>query len=111
LVVAHELSDLQPVISAEDADLPLKVVVGETFNSFEQPIRVLPKKTGKNVSLIVVNENKNEDPVPFSICGLESLNGTTYEDAISGRKVTIAAGCIKTFITGQVAQVWKPLNH
>lgn len=111
LTIAHELNDIQNVIGAEDASLPLSVRVGETFNSFDRPIRVLPKQAGADVWLVVVNENKNQDPVPFGISGLDRQTGITYVDIVSGRETKIVSGSLNSFITGQGVQVWKPLSR
>ncbi len=111
LAIGHELNKLQAVISARDAVTKTTVKVGEAFNSLDRPVRVLAKQVGKDLCLIVVNENKNQNPLPFAINGLEEQNGKKFVDFYSGTQVVISKGSLNTFIEGQGVQLWQPLNR
>lgn len=106
--VIREIHDLQPVLSSRDAGLKTVVTVDESFNSFDRPVQVLPKQVGRDIHFIVVNENKNRNPVIYNIQGLEKLNGTRYTDRISGKKSTVENGTLRFPITGQAVQVLQP---
>jgi hypothetical protein len=111
LLVTRELSSLQPVLSSKDAQLKMEISIDETYNSFDRPIRVLPKQVDKELQFIVVNENKNKNPVIYSISGLEKLNGTLYTDLLSGRKSRVENGALRFPVTGQAVQVLQPVNR
>lgn len=111
LAIGHELNKLQAVISARDAVTKTPVKVGEAFNSLDRPVRVLAKQVGNDLCLIVVNENKNQNPLSISIQGLDGLNGKKYVDFHSGTEVVISKGSLNTFIAGQGVQLWQPLNR
>lgn len=108
LTTVHELAGLQPVLSAKDADVKLWVNVDETFNSLDRTIQILPKQVGREIYLIVVNEN--EYPLPYYIKNLNGLNGVTYTDVFSGKKSEVANSCLQFSIGGQRVQVLKPIN-
>ena len=107
-LVARELHDLQPVLSSEDAVLPMEITIDESFNSFDRPVRVLPKQVEKEIHFIVVNENKNRNPVIYNIKGIEKLNGSWYTDLLSGKKARVENGVLRFPLTGQAVQVLQP---
>jgi hypothetical protein len=111
LAIAKELNDLQPVISSKDSKMKIKITIDETFNSFDRPIKILPKQVGQEISFILVNENKHKNPVTFTINNLNKLNGTTYVDYHSGKEVKVVDGCLKLSISGQGFRVLSPKIH
>ncbi|NUM55033.1 MAG: hypothetical protein HUU46_15405 [Candidatus Hydrogenedentes bacterium] len=106
LKVVRELADLQPVLSAPDADVELQISLDETWGSLDQGIRVLPKETNDGTWLIVVNEW--HDPLRYTIAGLNPARGATYTDTITGASVAADNGTITLSIPSYGVQVLRP---
>ncbi|MCC6155080.1 MAG: hypothetical protein IT367_15040 [Candidatus Hydrogenedentes bacterium] len=106
LKVVRELADLQPVLSAADADVKLEVALDETWGSLDQGIRVLPKQTPEGVWLIVVNES--QFPLRYTVNGLPEKNVATYSDTITGVSTVAGNGAVAMNIAGHSVQVLKP---
>ncbi|MDP2336410.1 MAG: hypothetical protein Q8N05_08180, partial [Bacteroidota bacterium] len=109
LTIVRELADLQPVLSAKDAKVKLSIDVEQAFSSLDRTIQILPKQVGTEIWIIVVNENRN--PLAYNINRLNSLNGVTYVDTISGKQAKVANGGLRFPIGGQRVQVLKPLSR
>ena len=101
-----ELKDLQPVLSAPDAALDVKVTLAQTWGSLDRGIRVLPKQVGGQVHLIVVNEWL--DPLRYTLNGLDSLNGKQYKDSSTGLTATVENGALTLPIRGYGVHVLQP---
>ena len=106
LSVVAELSELQPVLSAADANLSLKVSLAPTWGSVERDVLVLPKDVNGKTWLIVVNECT--DPVQYTIGGLDKLNGTTLTDPAAGVEATVKNGKLTLPVAAQSVQVLRP---
>ncbi len=106
LSVVAELSELQPVLSAPDADLSLKVGIAPTWGSVDREVLVLPKDAGGKTWLIVVNEWT--EPVQYTIDGLDKLNGTTFADPAAGVEATVEKGRLTLPMSAQSVQVLRP---
>ncbi len=106
LTLARELKGLQPVLSAEDAQLPVSAGFEPTLGSVDRGIRVLPKSVGGKVWFIVVNEFT--DALQCRLTGLASLEGAQYADTQTGRQCAVAGGLLRLPIRGQSVQVLRP---
>jgi hypothetical protein len=109
LAVVKELSDLQPVLSAPDADLDITVTLEETSGSIDRGVRVLPKQVGDKLWLIVVNEWS--EPLTYTISGLGDAGGQTFavhgaEDG--GPRPTLRDGSLSFTIPPQSVQLLAP---
>lgn len=103
--LVRELADRQPLLSAREATLPIRVTTAQTWGSQDRTIRVVPKQVGDKVSFIVVNEWR--EPLTYTLSGLESLNGTTYSDG-PDITATVANGALTQTIKGQSVHVLEP---
>jgi len=90
--VVAELNELQPVLSAPDAQLTIGIDLAETWGSLDRGVRALPKQVDSKVCFLVVNEWL--DPLRYTLTGLESLNGKTYRDTASGLEATVEQGTL-----------------
>ena len=106
LKLGKELHDLQPVLSAEDAKIPVSIQTEETSGSGDRGIRVLPKSVDGKVCFVVVNESI--EPLIFTLNGLNSLNGVRYQEVSTGRKATVEKGSLRMPIRAQWAYVIRP---
>jgi hypothetical protein len=106
LSVAAELTALQPVLAAPDADLPLKVSPAPTSGSLDREVLVLPKDVNGKTWLIVVNECA--EPVQYTMEGLDRLNGTEFTDPAAGAEATVEGGKLMLPIAAQTVQVLRP---
>lgn len=106
LSVVAELAELQPVLSAPDASLSLKVSLAPTWGSVDREVRVLPKDVSGKTWLIVVNECV--EPVKYTMEGLGKFDGATFTDPAAGVEVTVENGGITLPIPAQSVQVLRP---
>lgn len=106
LKVVRELADLQPVLSAPDADVKLEVILDETWGSLDQGIRVMSKQTTEGIWLIVVNES--QFPLRYTVNGLPANGADTYSDTITRVDATINNGAVSMNVAGHSVQVLKP---
>ena len=106
LSVVAELSELQPALSAPDAELSLKTTLAPTSGSVDRGVLVLPKDVNGATWLIVVNECI--DPVQYTMEGLDKLNGTTFSDPAAGVEAAVENGRITLPIAAQAVQVLRP---
>ncbi len=106
LKVVRELADLQPVLSAPDADVKLEIVLDETWGSLDQGIRVLPKQAPDGVWLIVVNES--QFPLRYTLKGLAANHGISYSDTTTGVTAAVGKDTVSMNIAGHSVQVLKP---
>lgn len=104
--VITELNDLQPVLSARDADMKLTIDLAETWGSLDRGIRVLPKQVGNDLYFIVVNEWC--DPLRYTLSGLDTLNGISYKDTSTGFTVTVENGALTLPIRAYGVHVLQP---
>ena len=91
--VITELHNLEHVLSAPDADLPLNVTHAPSSGSVDRGIVARAKATPDGVWILLVNEWTS--PLTAVIGGLDSLEGTVYHDAETGREVTVEGGVIR----------------
>ncbi|MBX7255653.1 MAG: hypothetical protein K1Y02_04750 [Candidatus Hydrogenedentes bacterium] len=103
--LVRELADRQPLLSAREATLPIRVTTAQTWGSQDRTIRIVPKQVGDTVSFIVVNEWR--EPLTYTIAGLESLNGVTYSDG-PDITATVTNGSLTQTIKGQSVHVLEP---
>lgn len=106
LNVVRELADLQPVLSAPDADVTLTVTLDETWGSLDRSVRVLPKQTDNGIWLIVVNEW--HDPLRYTIGGLIAKEGAVYSDTTTNVSAAVAGGAIALNIPPYGVHVLRP---
>ena len=106
LSVVTEMAALQPVLSAPDADLALKVSLAPTWGSVDRGVVILPKNVDGKTWLIVVNECI--DPLRYTVEGLDSLNGTTLSDPAAEVAGTVEKGALTLPIAAQSVQVLRP---
>jgi hypothetical protein len=111
LSVVHELKELQPLLSAPQALIKPEITLEDTFNSYDQSVVILPKQVGKEIWLIVVNENRNSNVVLYTINKLSRLNGMDYQEVLSGKKVTVKNGSLQLPIGGYGVQILKPVGR
>jgi hypothetical protein len=104
--LVRELADLQPVLSAPDSEIVPGIETAETPGSVDRCIRVLGKKVDGAVWWLIVNEF--QDPLDFTLCGLDVLEGTTYSEEAAGRRATVINGRLPLRIRGHGVQVWRP---
>ena len=106
LKVVRELADLQPVLSAPDTSTALTVSLAETWGSLDRGVRVLGKQAPDGVWLVVVNES--QDPMRYTLNGLQSVEGVSYTDPAEGAKATVKNGALELTIRGFGVQVLRP---
>jgi len=106
LKLIRELAELQPVLSAPDSALKVDVEVGPGWGSADRGVRVLAKDVDGKTWFLIVNEFT--DPLPYTLKGLSSLDGTRYEDPIDQRSVQVANGQISLTIGAHGVQVLAP---
>lgn len=106
LTLINELSSLQHVLSAREADLPMTVAFEETFGSVDRGIVAMPKQVGDKVWFIVVNEWVN--PLKYTLGGLEALEGTRYRDDETGREAVVVNGELTLPIRSQSVHILAP---
>ena len=106
LKVVRELADLQPVLSAPDAEVSPKIALEQTWGSLDQGIRVLPKQTQDGPVFIVVNEWSA--PLRYTLSGLAGIDGKSYTDAPSGATSQVAGGALAFNIRPYGVQVLRP---
>jgi hypothetical protein len=106
LSVIAELAELQPVLSAPDANLALKTSIAPTWGSVDRSVMVLPKDVNGKTWIIVVNEWT--DPVQYTVEGLDTLNGTTLADPAAGVEATVENGRLTLPVSAQAVQVLRP---
>jgi len=106
LTVVRELADLSPVLSAPDSDLKLTVSYDETWGSIDRGIRVLAKNADDGVWFIVVNEYL--DPLTYTLRGLESLDGVSYSESVSGDAKSVEKGALEFTIEPYGVHVLRP---
>jgi len=106
LDVVRELSELQPVLSAPDAELPLEISFAETFGSMAAPLRVLPKQAPSGVWFLIANENF--DPMTYTLSGLADLDGALYDLRGEGRQVVVRDGQLTETIAAKAIHVIAP---
>lgn len=111
LAIAHELKELQPVLSALDAKIKPEITLEESFNSFDQSIKVLPKQMGKEIWFIVVNENRNKNTVVYNLNKLNRLNGLVYQEQLSGKTLLVVNGTVRFPIGGYGVHILKPIGR
>lgn len=105
--VIQELRDLQPVISAPDAELKFEVMFEETSGSVDRAIRVLPKQVGDQVWFLVVNEWT--EPLVYTLVGMKKLKGIPYADTATGVTASVQdGGGLHLRIGPHAVQVLKP---
>jgi len=106
LKLVRELADLQPVLSAPDGRMRLRVERAPTWGSGDRTVRVLPKAAGREVWLIVVNESL--EPMTYTVSGLSGLDGTRYHDPQDDREAVVKNGSLSLDISPQSVQVLRP---
>jgi len=108
LSLVTELSAQQPVWSAPDAALDVKITLAQTWGSLDRGVRVLPKQVGSRVYLLVVNEWL--DPLVYTLHGLGSLDGVRYRDPTTGQESIVQRGTLTLPIRGFGVHVLEPLE-
>jgi len=106
LTVVRELSELDPVLSAPDADVDLSVAVEETWGSFEEGVVPLAKDVDGELWLLVANEW--HDPLGYTLHGLDAVEGTRYVVGSDGREAVVSGGALRLTIGGKDVQVLRP---
>jgi hypothetical protein len=106
LRLGREMSALQPVLSAPDAELDVSVEIGPTWGSVEDAVQVLPKRVKDTVGFIVVNESN--DPLTYTLSGLEALNGVVYADGSDSRAASVENGSLSLSIGGHGVRILQP---
>jgi len=107
LDLGRELSGLQPVLSAPDADLAVEIAHGETLCSLDQGVCVLPKSVNGATWFIVVSEAERI-PLQYTIHGLASLEGQRYSDPAAERTATVTDGSLTSSIRGRGVHLLRP---
>ncbi len=107
MLLARELADLQPVLSAPDAKFVPEVELAETWDSVDRGVRVLGKDVDGALWWLVVNEFQG--PLQYTLHGLSALEGMTYSDAAADRRAVVADGQLRLAIRGYGVQVLKPM--
>jgi len=106
LELGRELSGLQAVLSAPEADLDVRVTFEEGMGSVDRGLVVLPKAVGDQTGLLVVNEWTG--PLHYRIEGLKSLEGVRYVERESGKEATVDRGALRLYIAGQSVHLLMP---
>ena len=106
LRLVAELHQLQPVLSAPDADIELTVSYAPTYGSVDRDVVLLPKHVGDKTWIIVVNEW--EGPLTFTVSGLSALEGARFVDDASGEAAQVADGRITLPIPPYGVYVLRP---
>lgn len=91
--LVRELADLQPVLSAPDAQVPIRISLDETWGSLDRSVRILPKQASDGVWFIVVNEWS--DPLICTLDDLDALEGGNYSDPAAGIEATVQNGRLR----------------
>ncbi|MBI4558650.1 MAG: hypothetical protein HY706_13805, partial [Candidatus Hydrogenedentes bacterium] len=107
LKLVRELADLQPVLSAPDAKVRLKITTQETWGSVDRGVRVLPKKVGKHVHLLVVNEW--HEPLTYTLSGLRNSQ-TMCRLGAEPSEIPVRKGSFTVTIPGHGVQVLSPAS-
>lgn len=106
LRVVGELSTLQPVLSAPDADIDLSVSYAPTYGSLDRDVRLLAKEVDGKTWILAVNEW--EGPLVFTISGLDAMNGTRYTDDATGETAEVVDGRLTLPIVPYGVYVLRP---
>jgi len=106
MTAVRGLHELQPVLSAPDAELDLDVSFEETYGSVDRTVRVLPKDVGGKTWLLVVNEWQG--PLHYTLRGLDGLDGTRYKDQYGGEEAVVEDGALRLHIQRHGVQVLAP---
>jgi hypothetical protein len=106
LRLVRELADLQPVLSAPDAPLPVTIEIAPTWGSLDRRVEALAKTIDRKTWFLVVNECT--EPLHYTLQGLNTLEGTSYRDARDDRKATVTNGKLNLDIQGHGVQVLEP---
>ncbi|MCE1197706.1 MAG: hypothetical protein LWW85_01950 [Marinilabiliales bacterium] len=109
LASIREIADQREILSCRDARRQPKPEIEESYNSFDMPVRILAKQTGKKATFLVVNENMNKNPV---FCKIKQLQeGQTYRDLLSGDRCTVSDNQLRFPMTGQAVRIWSPIDN
>lgn len=103
LRLARELADLQPMLSAREANLDLEVTLAETWGSVDKGVEVLAKNVDGRTWFLVVNEW--HEPLQYTLSGLDALEGTAYTDPDAERNAVVTDGKLDLSIRGLGVQV------
>lgn len=104
--VVRELADLQPVLSAPDADIVPAITAPALVFVGSQAVQALGKNVDGEVWWIVVNEYPMR--VGYTLGNLATLNGKAYTEVGSGARVSVAGGAIRRDIAGYGVDILKP---
>ncbi len=106
LAFSRELAQYQPVLAAPDADINYTWHIEESYGSLEKTIAVLPKQLQDNVWWIVVNES--QEPLTYTLQGLEAYEGTVYKDAYSDDSAKVQKGTLKLTLPPEKVHLLHP---
>jgi hypothetical protein len=105
--LVRELADLQPVLSAPDAPVPVRISLDETWGSLDRSVRVLPKEALDGVWFVAVNEWS--DPLVCTLNNLEMLEGRSYSDPAAGIEATVQNGRLRVPMRAYDVLVLRPI--
>jgi hypothetical protein len=104
--VVRELADLQPVLSAPDADIVPSVKAPALVFWGSQAVQALGKNVDGKTWWLVVNEYPM--PVNYTLGNLAAFDGNAYTETGSGARVTVTGGAIRRDISGYGVDILKP---
>ncbi|MBN2307321.1 MAG: hypothetical protein JXR94_00020 [Candidatus Hydrogenedentes bacterium] len=114
LRLVRELADIEHVLSAPDADMPITVDVAESWGSRDREVVVLAKdvatgpEADRGLWLLVVNEGT--EPLRFTIKGLGAAEGLVLEDGRAERRAEVKGGSLDLAIRSGGIQVLRPVR-
>jgi hypothetical protein len=88
--VVSELRDLQPFLSAPDANARLTFTPSPSSASDEKGVRWLAKE--REGQWVILLANESDSPQAFTIGGLDALNGRTFEALGEGESLLVENG-------------------
>lgn len=110
LGLVREISSLQPVLSAHDARLRLRVVLDGSWGSLDdgEVLPVLAKDVDGELWLLVVNER--EEPLAYTIEGLKRFEGLELADPAADRRATVTNGRLSLSIEPFGVEILAPVD-
>ena len=105
LAAVRELADLQPLLSAPDADIPLSFSHKETYGSVDRALCALPKNVNGKTWLIFVNEWSS--PLECQVQG--AIHGI-FRDTITREEFLCENGVLPINMRGHGVRVLEPID-
>ncbi len=106
LDLVREMNEFREVLAAPEAELDIHVRHGHTLGSVDRGVEVLAKDVSGEIWLLVVNEF--QDPLQYTLDGLDSLEGVTYSNPRARRETTVDNGELDMGIRGYGVQLLAP---